>query len=109
MKNTSQRLLTLVATAMLISGAAMAAEPPTAASADSAPATAKPAMKPHNHMRDAKGMGMGDKHGASAAAKASGAESPKDESEKPGDAGKPEPHDKTGVKPHNHPRDAKAA
>lgn len=109
MKKMNQRLLTLAATVMLISGAAFAAEPTTPTGAESASTPAKPAMKPHNHMRDAKGMGMGGKHGASAAAKASSAESPKDDSEKPGDAGKQEPHDKTGVKPHNHPRDAKAA
>lgn len=110
MKKTNQRLLTLVATAMLVSGVALAAEPTTPTTAESASTPAQPAMKPHNHMRDAKGMGMGmgmgDKHGA--ATKDSSAETPKDDSEKPGDAGKKKPHGKTGVGPHNHPRDAKA-
>jgi hypothetical protein len=108
MKKTNQRLLTLAAAAMLLSGTAYAAEPQAARSEESTSASAKHAVKPHNHMRDAKGMGIGDMH-TSATKKASSAETEKDAAGKPAEAAKQEEHKKKGVKPHNHPRDAKGA
>ncbi|KQX01368.1 hypothetical protein ASC94_01665 [Massilia sp. Root418] len=108
MKTTNQRLFSLAATAMLVSFGASAVEQPAAAGAETASASTKPHAKPHNHMRDAKVIGTGETH-TGATAKGSGAEPAKDASDKPAQAGKQEAHEKKGVKPHSHPRDAKGA
>ena len=96
-------------TAMLISGAVFAADPPATASTENASTPAKTTVTPHNHMRDAKGMGTGDMHGSSATTTAPSAETGKDASTKSNEAENQEKQVKKGVKPHNHPRDAKGA
>lgn len=69
----------------------------------------KTTVTPHNHMRDAKGMGTGDMHGQQRHDDGPSAETGKDASTKSNEAENQEKQAKKGVKPHNHPRDAKGA
>lgn len=90
-------LLTITSSAIAFSGAAFSAdneksEPTGDVKTEHATKPAKKPMKPHNHMRDAKGMGMADKADSKDGVA--------------NDAQKDAPAN-MDVKPHNHPRDAK--
>lgn len=108
MNTNTQRLLALATVSLLISGTVYAAEPQTAGSAKTEPAAASTNVPPHNHMRDAKGVGTGKKHGAAAQNDAS-APAATGTSDQTSDTNKPAKPKKSGVKPHSHPRDAKGA
>lgn len=98
MKPTIRLLCLLSFTTALGSGPALSADTASAASASGTPAASKGYVRPHNHMRDAKGVWVKDKRDRSASAS------------KPASAAEGKPDEASTSKkvtPHSHPRDAK--